>query len=139
MPYYDDTASIAIGHNNVGGLTLVTEITVGGIPLERPFVVASFSRGQTRFTSLGTAYVAGKKTKRWISVMTLDQYTAVRDTYTGLVTARSFLENTTVEDFNAALSFKETSEYDPKQILTRDLGWGIMAVEWLYNDVQVIV
>lgn len=137
MPYYEDVTSIAVGHNNTGGLALVTSITVGGIPLERPFVFTGFSRGQTRYTPLSTAYTSGKKSKRWIQPMTLAQYTYVRDTYSGLVTAHSYLESTE-EDFNAALSFKESSEYEAKDILTRDLGWGYMAIEWQFMNVVVI-
>ena len=138
MSEYADTAAIAAGNNNVAGLALVSSIVADGRALLPPFYPANYSRGEQRFTTDGAPYVSGQKTKIWVSFMSLGQYTYVRDTYQGYVTAHGWLENTTEHDYNATLSFEETSAYEPINVASDNIGWAILGVKWSFKKIVII-
>lgn len=138
MPEYEDLTAIAVNKNNTAGLALVSSLTADGRHFLAPKTAGDYRRGETQFKINGLAYTSGVKTKVWRSAMSLGQYTFIRDAYTGFVTAQSWLENTTLETFNAALSFKEIADYEVVNVLTPDIGWAVIAVEWLFLDVVVI-
>lgn len=138
MPFYEDVAAIAVGHNNTAGLALISSLVIAGKPLLEPFTVGAFSRGERRFKANGAPYVSGSKSKIFVSFMTLPQYTAVRDTYEGEVTVHGMLENTATHDFNANLWFEEIADYEPANVASEELGWSVVGIKWNFNKVTVI-
>lgn len=138
MPEYNDISKIAVGNDNTGGLALVSSLSTGGHNFLPPFTPAAYSRGERRFKTNGVPYVSGSKTKTWQSFMSLAQYTYIRDTYEGLVTAHGWLENTTAYDFNAALWFEEIGAYEPLNVASEDIGWAVLAIKWNFTKVRVI-
>lgn len=138
MPEYDDVTAIAVGNNNVAGLTLVSSIVSDGRNLLAPFTPAAFSRGERRFKANGVPYVSGDQAKSWLSFMSLNQYTDIRDTYAGLVTVHGWLENTEEVNFNASLWFEEIGDYDPINVADEDIGWAVLAIKWNFTKVVVI-
>lgn len=138
MTLYDDIAKIAAGNNNTAGLVLISSITNDGHNLLAPFTPANYTRGERRFKANGVPYVSGDKTKTLQSFMTLNQYTYMRDTYEGLVTMHTWLENTTAYDYNAVLWFEEIGAYEPFNPGEAGYGWAVLAVKWNLTKIVVL-
>lgn len=136
---YDDITAIATGHDNTAGLTLVSSLTVEGIAMLPPLTFGGYRRGERRFKANGVPYYSGFKSKTFVSFMTAAQYTYMRETYEGLVTVHSWLEDDQTEyDYNAVLWFEELADHDPVNVATQGIGWSVPNVKWNLSRIEVI-
>lgn len=83
MSCSDGDYKIAVGSNNVAGLTAITAITDGTRTFEMPTALGSWSAGDTRINSDGTTSERGFQSVVWSMVMTTSQYAYWRTTYAG--------------------------------------------------------
>ena len=100
---------IASGHNQAGSLTLITSLTdANSVPFVMPKGKGSRTRGELRFRLDGSAGRVGKDGYSLTStIMTIDQYKLLLDSYEGLVTVRIPLTSTSFANYNATLWFDD--------------------------------
>jgi hypothetical protein len=132
-------AKIAAGYDNVGGLTLITALTAGGVffvePLEYPD--DSYDRGVPRVFTNGIRRFEGFPTRRWLSgVLWLPQYELLRTTYEGPVTFRTRLFGTTYANYNGILTLPELGELDVVNETKR--GLAAQNFVWTFTRVRAI-
>jgi hypothetical protein len=102
---------IAPNHNNVLGLTLITNLVdANSVPFIAPRGFVSSTRGERRVASNGTSKHAGFISQTWLfGYLTVAQYEYLKNTYEegaigkGLVTIRTSLNGITYANYNAIL------------------------------------
>lgn len=136
---------IAAGHNNAGGLTLITSLTdANGVKFLMPRGLPHRVRGERRFRLDGTVARVGTNTTRWVSAgMTLAQYALVLSTYEGLVTVKLALTSTTFANYNATLWMPDENELEYVYLTgsTHDedfVGPGYINVPWYLNNLDAL-
>ena len=111
---YVSEAKIAVGHNNVAGLQLVSSISVGGQPLYAPVTIGTYSGGVRRYLCSGRPQLVGLRRIDWRSYVSVAQYEYLRTTYAGAsgVTVRSTAYGLGWSNYNAYVWFDEPAELE---------------------------
>lgn len=137
MPEYTIEAKIAAGHDNVGGLALITSLSASSIPFIEVSTPARYFRGQKRVKANGTTGFAGFNGKHWTSsLLWLPQWELLASTYQGPVTIRTWLGGVTYANYNALLDFDEQDTFEPAN--TARYGWALVDFVWKFTDLTLI-
>lgn len=109
---------IAVGHDNVAGLTLITSITDGADLFVEPQALGTFNLGLGQIGSDGSLVFQGFASLIWNMTMTTRQYVYWRTTYagggySGNVTIRTTTERSdTYANYDAVMLIPQVSEAD---------------------------
>ena len=112
MASFTPTTQIASGHDNAGGLTLITSLTdSNSVPFVMPRALPNHTRGQRRVGVDGAITRIGKPSFTMVSsVMTILQYQYVLTNLEGLITIRLPVTGVTYANYNATLWMPDESE-----------------------------
>jgi len=129
---YTFDAKIAVGQNNVAGLTLITSITVGGVALYAPQTIYQYTSGQRRFRANGQAHVVGLRRVVWRSWVSLAQYNHLKTTYevAGGVTVRTTTGGTAWSNWNAYVWFPDPAEMEYRVSATPSMPTAAYLLDW---------
>ena len=137
---YTFDAKIAVGQNNVAGLTLITSISVNGVPLYAPQTIYQYSGGQRRFKASGQAQMVGLRRVVWTSWVSLAQYAYLKATYevTGGVTVRTTTGGETWSNWNAYVWFPDPAEMEFQRSASPHIPTAAYLLAWNFTLLNVI-
>lgn len=137
MPELTDLTSIAAGHDNAGGLALITSLSASSIPFIETLSVPKPTYGNLRTKANAAPGYDGFKSIQWTSgLLWLPQFALLRSTYEGLVTIKSPFEGVTWANYNAILTIGNISEYEV--VNETRYGFAIVNFVWRFTKVQAI-
>lgn len=133
--------SVAIGHNNVGGLVNIENIVVDNIPFGVVQDMGNYRAGQEFLRGNGGIGFSGAPSIEWTypdGGITLPQYyyiynTLLVNSFTGLLTIRTTLLNpATYVNCNVRMNLRQIAEYLPYES-----GW-LRSFRWEFTQIEVI-
>ena len=104
MASFTPQQAIAAGHNNAGGLTIISSLTdANGVKLFMPRSNPYTETGELRIRANASPAYVGEDSQDWeFSVLLMTQYKLLKDTYTGLVTVKASLDGVSYANYNAS-------------------------------------
>lgn len=137
MPELTVLTSIAAGHNNAGGLALITALSASSIPFVGVVSIGDNAKGELRVKANSAPSYSGFKSIKWqSSLLWLPQFAYLRSTFEGPVTIKSPFEGVTWANYNAYLTIGNMDEYETFN--DTQYGWALVNFVWRFSKVQAI-
>ncbi len=110
MGYLTTDYQIASGHNNAGGLVLISTLSDGNHTFIEPTGIFKQNRGKKETRTNGIISRAGKPRINLISDMLYSQYVYLKENFEGFVTVRVAYLSTSFANYNAVLNLADPEE-----------------------------